>query len=159
MKKYISFLFLLVGLSQVINAQVKIGGKIDTKADNSAVLELESTTRGLLLARVASTSSIANPVEGLLIYDLSAHAIKVFNGTNWILAQTTTVSPAPPAPSPAPAAAPSVKKDTEASGTIVVPVGTEEERPATPVTGMIRFNTTSKHFEGYNGTDWVKLDL
>ena len=157
MKKYIFFFFLLAGFSQVMNAQVKIGGNIDTKADDSAVLELASTTRGLLLPRIANPANdISAPKAGLLVYNSTLNVVQVFTGTQWVTVTTTTVSPAPPAPSPAPAA---VNKNTEATGTIVVPVGTEEERPAKPETGMIRFNTTTKHFEGYNGTDWVKLDL
>ena len=42
------------------------------------------------------------------------------------------------------------------TGMIQLPVGTTAERP-TPSAGMIRFNTTIKRFEGYNGTDWVPM--
>jgi hypothetical protein len=41
---------------------------------------------------------------------------------------------------------------------VVIPVGTEIERPSVPQTGMIRFNSTMGRFEGYNGTTWVFLD-
>jgi hypothetical protein len=52
--------------------------------------------------------------------------------------------------------------DITAAGTITVggtaalkvPVGTDAERPASPVGGMIRFSSTSNNFEGYNGTSW-----
>lgn len=36
-------------------------------------------------------------------------------------------------------------------------VGTTAQRPATPATGMIRFNTTTSRFEGYTGSGWVIL--
>ena len=41
------------------------------------------------------------------------------------------------------------------SGTagLVLPIGTDAERAAS--TGVIRFNTTSSNFEGYDGTTWV----
>ena len=33
---------------------------------------------------------------------------------------------------------------------LVLPVGTTAQRPGTPATGMIRFNTDIDYFEGYN---------
>tara|TARA_A100001011_G_scaffold392240_1_gene479401 strand:+ start:1850 stop:3214 length:1365 start_codon:yes stop_codon:yes gene_type:complete len=42
------------------------------------------------------------------------------------------------------------------TGMIQLPVGTTAERP-TPSAGMMRFNSTTKRFEGYNGIDWVPL--
>ena len=38
-----------------------------------------------------------------------------------------------------------------------VDVGTTAERPASPTTGSIRYNTTENRFEGYNGTAWLNL--
>lgn len=42
------------------------------------------------------------------------------------------------------------------TGGIQVPVGTSGERIATQ--GMIRYNTTTSKFEGYNGSTWVDLN-
>lgn len=39
------------------------------------------------------------------------------------------------------------------SGAITVPVGTTAQEP-TPATGMLRFNTDSGQFEGYDGAQW-----
>lgn len=39
-----------------------------------------------------------------------------------------------------------------------IPVGTQAQRPALGVTGMLRFNTTENKFEGHNDTEWVNLD-
>ena len=41
-----------------------------------------------------------------------------------------------------------------ATGSFVPAVGTTLQRPASPVQGMVRFNTTSTKFELYNGTIW-----
>ena len=49
-----------------------------------------------------------------------------------------------------------VTKDSN-TGAITMPVGTTAQRPGTPATGMIRFNTDIDYFEGYNGVSWVKL--
>lgn len=43
--------------------------------------------------------------------------------------------------------------NTDALG---LPKGTDAQRP-TPVAGMLRFNTTTGEFEGYNGTEWGKI--
>ena len=49
-----------------------------------------------------------------------------------------------------------VTKDSN-TGAIAMPVGTTAQRPGSPSTGMIRFNTDIDYFEGYNGATWVKL--
>lgn len=48
---------------------------------------------------------------------------------------------------------------TTADGKLKLPVGTTDERPASPVAGQIRFNTTLNTVEGYNGTAWSSLML
>lgn len=39
--------------------------------------------------------------------------------------------------------------------TFITPKGTAAERPASPVEGQMWFNTETKMFEGYNGTEWI----
>jgi len=43
------------------------------------------------------------------------------------------------------------------TNTFVLPKGTAAQRPASPVEGQMWFNTTTKMFEGYDGTSWVQL--
>ncbi|OUW04048.1 MAG: hypothetical protein CBD16_02715 [Betaproteobacteria bacterium TMED156] len=50
-----------------------------------------------------------------------------------------------------------VTKDSN-TGAIQLPVGTTAERPASPSVGMVRYNTTTSHFEGYDGSAWVHLE-
>lgn len=40
---------------------------------------------------------------------------------------------------------------------LVIPVGTDAERPASPTLGMIRYNTTRSQYEGWNGSYWLPL--
>jgi hypothetical protein len=40
------------------------------------------------------------------------------------------------------------------TGYLDLPVGTTAQRPGSPSSGMIRFNSTLLQFEGYNGTAW-----
>lgn len=44
----------------------------------------------------------------------------------------------------------------EGTGALKIPSGTTAQQP-TGISGMIRFNTTSNSFEGYNGTAWSSL--
>lgn len=43
------------------------------------------------------------------------------------------------------------------TGAIDVPIGTTGQRPGSPSEGMIRRNTTTSSFEGYNGEVWTSL--
>ncbi len=43
------------------------------------------------------------------------------------------------------------------TGSLTVPVGTTAQRPATSLSGMVRFNTTTSKLEVYNGTGWTTV--
>ena len=44
------------------------------------------------------------------------------------------------------------------TGYFDLPAGTTAERPASPATGMIRYNTTESKYEVYSGTNWLPLN-
>lgn len=44
------------------------------------------------------------------------------------------------------------------TGAVQLPVGTTAQRPATPVAGDLRFNSTTSNTEFYNGTAWESSD-
>jgi hypothetical protein len=48
---------------------------------------------------------------------------------------------------------------TDATGAAIIPSGTTAQRPVSPATGYLRFNTTVSKLEWYNGatTSWVTL--
>lgn len=56
-----------------------------TTPDVSALLDISSTTQGILPPRMTTEQrdAISSPVEGLMIYNLTAHKINVYNGTTW----------------------------------------------------------------------------
>jgi hypothetical protein len=54
-----------------------------------------------------------------------------------------------------PAAAGVLINADSATGAAQLPVGTTAQRPASPVTGQMRFNSTTNLTEVYNGTAWV----
>jgi hypothetical protein len=43
------------------------------------------------------------------------------------------------------------------TGYLDLPVGTTAQRPGSPSSGMVRFNSSTTGFEGYNGTAWGSL--
>lgn len=53
-------------------------------------------------------------------------------------------------------ASPAVKLAISSTDAILIPVGTTAQQP-TGASGMLRFNTTTTSFEGYNGTAWGSI--
>jgi uncharacterized protein (TIGR02145 family) len=82
--KQITTFIALVLLAVTTYAQVGIG---TTSPDNSAVLDITSTTKGLLPPRVTNVQmlAISNPAEGLMVYctDCATKGLYVFNGNFW----------------------------------------------------------------------------
>jgi hypothetical protein len=85
---------MIATLSFSANAQVKIGNN-PTTITSSAVLDVESTNKGVIFPRVALTSltdatTIASPVTGLLVYNTGTGALKnpgyyYWDGNSWSL--------------------------------------------------------------------------
>jgi hypothetical protein len=73
MKKYVLFIVVSFFLSSLLNAQVGIG---TTNPDNSALLDLSSTSSGILIPRMTETekNDIVSPVNGLLIFQTNESA-------------------------------------------------------------------------------------
>ena len=45
------------------------------------------------------------------------------------------------------------------TGAIQFPVGTTAQRPGSASSGMVRFNSETSRFEGYNGSEWINIDI
>lgn len=78
MKKIVYMYFALI--STITFAQVGIG---TTSPNSNSILDLTATNKALLLPRVASTAAIANPVNGMMIYDISSNCIKGYENNSW----------------------------------------------------------------------------
>lgn len=63
---------------------VGIGFNLNT-VEASAVFEINSTTKGVLLPRLTTTQrdAIASPANGLVVYNTTSDTIDFFDGTNW----------------------------------------------------------------------------
>lgn len=55
--------------------------------DSSAVLEIQSTTQGLLFPRMTTSerTSISTPAAGLMVYDTTKNALYYYNGSSWVI--------------------------------------------------------------------------
>lgn len=60
---------------------VTIGG--ETITNDSTLLDLQSTTKALLLPRVTNTASVTTPVNGMIIYDVALGKVRVYEGGAW----------------------------------------------------------------------------
>lgn len=57
-----------------------------TKADGgvpNGYIALESSSKGMVITRVANSGVITNPRKGMIIYDVASACTKLFNGTAW----------------------------------------------------------------------------
>jgi hypothetical protein len=94
------------------------------------------TTAGLLKQRNAANSAwVTIGTLGTANWGLATAASPTFTGT------VTFVGSA----------------DFTGTGYIDIPAGTTAQRPGSPSSGMIRFNTTLGQYEGYNGTTWSSI--
>lgn len=90
MHKVITYILYFTVLT--INAQVGINTQ---NVHSSAVLHLESTTKGFLLPRLQQSqiNTINNPAEGLLLYNTTLNYLDWFNGQQWVNPSTRPISP------------------------------------------------------------------
>ncbi len=84
MKPIIIFVFFLYCSN--INAQsfsINTDGSI---ANASAILDVKSTTKGVLVSRMTALqrNAIASPANGLLLYDVDSLSFTYYNGANWV---------------------------------------------------------------------------
>lgn len=79
--KQLFFLAMALLFCEFVQAQ-NVGIGTNTP-NNSAMLEISSTNKGLLLPRVADTSSVPSPVRGLLIYSTNNNKLWYHDGSRW----------------------------------------------------------------------------
>lgn len=85
MSKFLKLSILLCLIANLSQAQVAINTD-NTSANASAMLDIKSTTRGLLIPRLTSTqkAAIASPADGLTVYDITTKSLWYYKGgTGW----------------------------------------------------------------------------
>ena len=78
MLKHYSLLALLLG-SNYLFSQVGVN---TLTPDSSSILDIESTTKGILLPRISNFSNVLNPAPGLIVYDINRKCISQNIGTS-----------------------------------------------------------------------------
>lgn len=70
----------------VVNMAFSQVGVNTTTPDASAVLDITSTTQGMLTPRMTTAQrlAIATPATGLLVFDTLENAFYFYNGTSWV---------------------------------------------------------------------------
>ncbi|NDV15395.1 hypothetical protein GO009_05090 [Muricauda sp. TY007] len=81
-----SIVYLIMGLLVInsLSAQVKIGDN-PQNLDPSSILELQSTSRVLVITRVTDAQmNNISPLQGAVVYNTDQECLHYYNGTEWI---------------------------------------------------------------------------
>jgi len=78
----------------VLDTGVSISSTFNNTPDASSILDLKSTTKGLLTPRMTTTQrdAISSPATGLLIYNTTTNQEEYYNGTIWAPIGNTAVA-------------------------------------------------------------------
>jgi len=136
-------------------------------ANSSAMLDVKSITKGILISRMstASRDAIPSPADGLLIYNSSTNEFNFYNGTEWAVIVSTFISATVGSNSSAGGvaintgglpASNSAMLDVSDAGRGVLFPRTTTASISSPVTGLIIYNTSTQKFNYYNGSTWVE---
>lgn len=92
--KIVAVLSAMVITTSCLSQSVSINNSA-AAADSSAMLDVSSTTKGLLIPRMTANqrTDIATPATGLLVYQTDGDpGFYYYNGTSWFLLVTTAVN-------------------------------------------------------------------
>ena len=85
MKKMIFFFLTLFSFSCAFAQSIAIGSN-GAAPNASAILDVQSVDKGMLIPRMSSAqrNTIANPATGLLVFDLNTISLWFYSGTGWV---------------------------------------------------------------------------
>ncbi len=85
MKKFFSLLFILVSTVQLLSAQGVVVSNASATADASAMLDVNSTSKGFLPPRMTTVQrdAIASPAAGLVIFNNTTGCLNFWKQTAW----------------------------------------------------------------------------
>ena len=130
------------------NQKLSVNGGIGFASQNDSDKKLYSPSDGTLqwmTHNAAGTHAIEISHQGTTVYthlDTTGKSYIAANGGGNVGIGTTD---------------PVTTLDVGGTAAIKIPVGTTEQRPASPVAGMMRFNSTANKVEFYNGSSWFAI--
>jgi hypothetical protein len=82
--KYTLIVLIIISFSAQLSAQVAIN-QDNSNADASAMLEIKSTDKGVLIPRmtIVQRDNISSPATGLMVYNTDTKQFNYFNGIAW----------------------------------------------------------------------------
>lgn len=85
MKKITLVLTLFIATINCITAQVKIGDNPNT-INSASMLEIESTTKGVLIPRMTTSqrNAIATPPNGMQIFNTTTNLLNIYRVSQWV---------------------------------------------------------------------------
>jgi hypothetical protein len=105
-----------------------VGSVYDTDSTSTGYFDLPSGTTG---------QRPASPNTGYIRNNTTSGILEFYNGTEWKPVGSV------------------YDTDSTSTGYFDLPSGTTGQRPASPNTGYIRYNTTTSSLEVYNGSSWI----
>ena len=148
---------------------VSISGTLSA-ADQSAMLDVQSSTGGLLIPRLTATQigNITSPVVGLIVYNTSTNMLNFNTSSGWAQVcgssvSTTTGAVTTIANAGIGTTSPNTSAMLDITSTtagLAIPRLTSAQRNAilSPAQGLMLFNTTTQAIEVYDGTaNWLQF--
>ena len=123
-------------------------GTSETNAAGSATAAAASVTEinTYYLGAQASNPTLDNNsnavTAGDWYFNTGSNETRIYNGSTW---QVTVISTS------------GLVSKTSTTGSAVLPAGTTAQRDGTPITGYIRYNSTTSGFEGYGASSWGSI--
>ena len=140
-----------------------------TLPDNSAMLDVKSSSTGLLLPRLSAEERnlIPSPATGLIIYNTSANHINYYSGTKWCQVEITATTISSGLLKPGGGIAVGSFAGNEPEGSAMLDINDNSRGVlvprtfpgaiVTPATGLIIFNSATKQINYFDGTGWKEV--
>ena len=162
-------LVIIISSMLLINVQMyaqNVGINTDgSTPDNSAMLDVKSTTHGILISRLsdAQRNAIPSPATGLLIYNTTTNRFNYYNGSGWYEIGSTFVSSTTGTTAPGggvsiningDAPSPVAMLDVSSTEKGVLIPRTTTSAISTLIEGLIIYNTATNNLAFYDGSQW-----
>jgi uncharacterized protein (TIGR02145 family) len=148
---------------------VSVGETIENPPDSSAILDVVSSVKGVLIPRT-DPASIPSPAAGMIVYNSTTNHLAYFNGTTWIQISAVATGQAGAAGSQAITGI-AIRSDGSTAdqsaildvsspdrGFLIPRMSALQRDEISPVSGLMIYNTNANSIEYYDGTGWYKLN-